>query len=385
MHSRRNAPLVGKTLISCRAAASGIISAMIRFALQLLDWYDRHAAALPWRDSRDPYRVWLSEIMLQQTQVETVIPYYLRFLSAYPTVADLAAAPLDDVLKLWEGLGYYNRARNLHRAAQIVASQHSGSFPSTADELQALPGIGRYTAGAIASIAFDQRAPVLDGNVIRVFARLLDLPDDVSQPATQARLWAQAEAWLPDQRAGDYNQALMELGRTVCKPRAPLCDQCPLAQVCLARAHGTQAERPVKARKAATPHYDVTAGLIWNAIGELLIAQRPLDGLLGGLWEFPGGKQEVGETLPECLRRELREELAIEVEVGELFTVVRHGFTHFKITLHAFTCRYVDGEPQAIGVRDWAWVEPAQLDAYSFGKADRQVIAALRARGGLLL
>lgn len=358
---------------------------MTSFAPQLLDWYDRHAAALPWRDSRDPYRVWLSEIMLQQTQVETVIPYYLRFLAAYPTVTELAAAPLDDVLKLWEGLGYYSRARNLHRAAHIVAEQHGEQFPSTADGLQALPGIGRYTAGAIASIAFDQRAPVLDGNVIRVFARLLDLPDEVSQPATKARLWSQAEAWLPDQRAGDYNQALMELGRTVCKPRAPLCDRCPLAQVCLARARGTQSERPVKARKAATPHYNVTAGLIWNEIGELLIAQRPLDGLLGGLWEFPGGKQEAGETLPECLRRELREELAIEVEVDELFTVVRHGFTHFRITLHAFTCRHIDGEPQAIGVRDWAWVAPEQLDAYSFGKADRQVIAALRARGQMLL
>ncbi len=349
----------------------------------LLAWYERTAADLPWRASHDAYRVWLSEIMLQQTQVETVKPYYERFLTAYPTVSDLAAAPLDDVLKLWEGLGYYSRARNLHRAAQAVAAQ-GGDFPRTVDGLLALPGIGRYTAGAIASIAFGVRAPVLDGNVIRVYARLLDLPDDVTQTATQAKLWDQAEAWLPDQRAGDYNQALMDLGRLVCKPKKPLCGQCPIRDHCLAYQRGTQDERPVKKAKAPTPHYDVTAGMIWNERGELLIAQRPLDGLLGGLWEFPGGKQEDGETLPDCLQRELREELAIEVEVGELFTRVEHGFTHFRITLHAFTCRYVSGEPQALGVRDWKWVLPDELSRYSFGKADRQVIDALDSRRGML-
>ena len=349
----------------------------------LLAWYERTAADLPWRASHDAYRVWLSEIMLQQTQVETVKPYYERFLSAYPTVSDLAAAPLDDVLKLWEGLGYYSRARNLHRAAQAVAAQ-GGDFPRTVDELLALPGIGRYTAGAIASIAYGVRAPVLDGNVIRVYARLLDLPDDVTQTATQAKLWDQAEAWLPEQRAGDYNQALMDLGRLVCKPKKPLCGPCPIRDDCLAYQRGTQDERPVKKAKAPTPHYDVTAGMIWNERGELLIAQRPLDGLLGGLWEFPGGKQEDGETLPDCLQRELREELAIEVEVGELFTRVEHGFTHFRITLHVFTCRYVSGEPQALGVRDWKWVLPGELSRYSFGKADRQVIDALDSRRGML-
>lgn len=349
----------------------------------LLAWYERTAADLPWRASHDAYRVWLSEIMLQQTQVETVKPYYERFLTAYPTVSDLAAAPLDDVLKLWEGLGYYSRARNLHRAAQAVAAQ-GGEFPHTVDELLALPGIGRYTAGAIASIAFGARASVLDGNVIRVYARLLDLLEDVTQTATQAKLWDQAEAWLPEQRAGDYNQALMDLGRLVCKPKKPLCGQCPIRAHCLAYQRGTQDERPVKKAKAPTPHYDVTAGMIWNERGELLIAQRPLDGLLGGLWEFPGGKQEDGETLPHCLQRELREELAIEVEVGELFTRVEHGFTHFRITLHAFTCRYVSGEPQALGVRDWKWVLPGELSRYSFGKADRQVIDALDSRRGML-
>lgn len=322
--------------------------------------------------------------MLQQTQVETVIPYYERFLAAFPTVQALADAPLEDVLKLWEGLGYYSRARNLHRAAQMIAHDMGGNLPTTAQGWQQLPGVGRYTAGAIASIAFGEAAPVLDGNVIRVFARLLDLEADVTQTAVQNDLWRQAEIWLPDARPGDYNQALMELGRTICKPRNPLCQQCPVRDHCRAYANGTQNERPVRARRAATPHYDVAAGIIWNARGKLLIAQRPLDGLLGGLWEFPGGKREADETLQECLKRELREELGIEVQVGDLFVVVRHAFTHFKITLHAFTCQYHSGPPRALGVRDWVWVTPDQLDDYSFGKADREIIAALNARDNML-
>jgi A/G-specific adenine glycosylase len=355
------------------------------FQTKLLRWYDEHAADLPWRDSQDAYRVWLSEIMLQQTQVETVKPYYARFLAAYPTVHDLAAAPLDDVLKLWEGLGYYSRARNLHQTAQTVSRDYGGQFPHTVEGLQNLSGIGRYTAGAIASIAFGETAPVLDGNVIRVFARLTDLKADVTQPAVKADLWKLADDWLPSERPGDYNQALMELGRTVCKPRNPLCESCPIHAHCQAYANHTQGERPVKKAKAAVPHYDVAAGVIWNDIGQILIAQRPLDGLLGGLWEFPGGKRESGETLPDCLQRELREELAIEVDVGELFTVVQHAFTHFKITLYAFTCRHLSGEPQTIGVRDWAWVGLDELAQYSFGKADREVIKALGTRRNMLL
>jgi A/G-specific adenine glycosylase len=176
----------------------------------------------------------------------------------------------------------------------------------------------------------------------------------------------------------------MELGRTVCKPRGPLCAACPLQADCRAYARGTQDERPVRTPRAATPHYDVAAGIIWNSRGKLLIAQRPLDGLLGGLWEFPGGKQEAGETLPACLERELLEELGIRVRVGDLFVVVRHAFTHFRITLHAFHCEYLSGPPQALGVRDWAWITPDQLDAYSFGKADREIIAALKARSNML-
>lgn len=359
----------------------------LAFRTQLLAWYDANAADLPWRSSKDPYRIWLSEIMLQQTQIETVKPYYAAFTNAYPTVQALAAAPLDDILKLWEGLGYYSRARNLHKAAQTVAFEMDGTFPATAEGLQHLPGIGRYTAGAVASIAYDEPTPVLDGNVIRVFTRLYDIDRDVSQTAVKNELWQMAEALVPAERPGDYNQALMELGQTVCRPKNPACAHCPVQDQCVAFANATQSERPVKRKKAPTPHYDVAAGMVWNDAGQVLIAQRPLDGLLGGLWEFPGGKQEDGETLEACLKRELREELAIEVEVGNLFAVVKHAFTHFKITLHAFTCTYVDAgtPPQTLGVRDYAWVTPDELDKYSFGKADKQIIAEMQRRKNMLL
>lgn len=355
----------------------------------LLTWYDTHKADLPWRGA-DAYGVWLSEIMLQQTQIDTVLPYYKRFLQTFPTIHDLAAAELDTVLKLWEGLGYYSRARHLHKTAQHVSRELNGQFPQDVAGLQALAGIGRYTAGAIASIAFDVAAPVLDGNVIRVFSRWLDLQEDVSLTATKKQLWAYASDWVPDQRAGDYNQALMELGQTICTPRNPQCNRCPVQTLCLAHANDTQTERPVKKKRAATPHYDVAAGIIRHDDGRLLIAQRPHEGLLGGLWEFPGGKQEANESLAACLQRELREELAIEVAVGDLFIKVKHAFTHFKITLHAFECRYLgasDGTetPQALEVAAWAWVTEDELTQYPFGKADRQVIAAIHARKHMLL
>lgn len=361
---------------------------MSLFAEDLLNWFEAHAADLPWRRTRDPYAIWLSEIMLQQTQVATVVDYYRRFLARFPTVEALAAAPLGDVLKAWEGLGYYARARNLHRAAQWVVAEHGGALPRTAESLRKLPGVGRYTANAIASIAFGEDAVVLDGNVIRVLARLHDIADDVSSGAMQARLWALAESLLPPGRAGDFNQAMMELGRVICKPRRPRCGDCPVRAHCAAWGAGTQSERPVRRRKAATPHYDVAAGVIYGGnahAGRILIAQRPYDDLLGGLWEFPGGKAEPGENLPEALARELREELGIAVEVGDLLVRVEHGFTHFRITLHAFECRHVGGESEARDVAAFAWVTLDEMDAYAFGTADRRIVSFLRQRPSRLL
>lgn len=358
------------------------------FVQQLLAWFRTNRADLPWRRERSPYRVWLSEIMLQQTQVGTVVDYYQRFLERFPTVQALADAPLADVLKMWEGLGYYSRARNLHRAARLVVIEHDGQFPNTVEGLLALPGIGRYTAGAVASIAFGASAAVLDGNVIRVLTRLYDIPDDVSQHATRRRLWALAEDLLPAGEAGNYNEALMELGRVICKPRGPLCPECPVRGHCQAFAAGSQEDRPVKRQRSPMPHYDVTAGVIYEReepANRILIAQRPEEGLLGGLWEFPGGKQEDGESLPEALARELQEELGITVEVGDFLMRVKHAFTHFRITLHAFECRHVSGQPAALGVADFAWVTLQEMDRYAFGKADQAIIAELLERPHRLL
>jgi A/G-specific adenine glycosylase len=350
----------------------------------LIGWFQQHKANLPWRRSRDPYAIWLSEIMLQQTQVATVIPYFERFLSRFPNVDALAAAPIDDVLKLWEGLGYYSRARNLHRAAQIVSRDFGGVFPSTVPDLLALPGIGRYTAGAIASFAFGVDAPILDGNVIRVFSRVFNIDEDVRQPATQRKLWEIAETTLPAGQAAAWNEALMELGRRICTPRSPDCPHCPINAYCEAYQLGIQDQRPVKAPKAKTPHYDVTAGVIRRADGKMLIAQRPMDKMLGGLWEFPGGKRDDGESLPDCLKREIREELAIEIEVGAQIATVQHAYTHFSITLYAFDCTYLSGDPQPIGCAAFSWVMLDDLDRYAFPNTDRKIIQVLHQGGGQL-
>jgi A/G-specific adenine glycosylase len=347
---------------------------------RLLNWWDAGHAQLPWRESGDPYAIWVSEIMLQQTQIATVLPYYERWMSRFPTVEALAAASIDEVLKMWEGLGYYSRARNLHAAAQTVVQEHDGRIPQTVPELMKLKGVGRYTAGAIASIAFDRPVPVLEGNVIRVLSRVYDLPDDVTQTATKKKLWQTAAELVSPERPGAFNQALMELGQTICMAAAPKCHQCPLDEICLAKARGTQLERPVRPPRQKTPHYDVTAGIIWRQDGRFLIAQRPFEGLLGGLWEFPGGKQEDGEALPETLKREIREELAIEIEVGELLTIVKHAFTHFRITLHAYHAQYGGGRPQNIGVANHAWVRLTDLEQYAFAKTDRQIIKALHSK-----
>lgn len=344
---------------------------------KLLEWYDAQAHALPWRGSRDPYQIWLSEIMLQQTRIAAVEPYYARFLERFPTVQVLAAAPLDDVLKAWEGLGYYARARNLHRLAQTLVNDHQGQFPATAAALQQLPGIGRYTAAAIASIAFGQPAAVLDGNVVRVLARLTDLTDDVTQPATQAQLWQWAAALLPAERPGDYNQALMDLGRTVCTPRRPACQACPLAAHCLAYQRGTTAQRPVKKAKAPLSHVHAAGAVLCDEEDRLLLVQRLPKGLLGGLWTLPGGACEPDESLPEGLRRHVLADLGLEIAVAGQMAVATQTLTHLHLTLRAFACEILDGHPRVLNVAAYNWVTLAEAQHFSLGKADREVIEKL--------
>ena len=358
-------------------------------AVRLIEWHALHQRSLPWRDApageRDAYRVWISEIMLQQTRVETVVTYFERWMARFPNLDALATADLHDVLKEWEGLGYYARARNLHKAAQRVMADYGGQLPATRAAILDLPGIGAYTAGAILSLAYAQAEPILDGNVKRVLARLFDIDRPINDPAVLRDLWALALALVeaaPAGQAGISNEALMELGAMLCTPQNPRCLLCPLAVHCRSAAAGTQAERPVMPPRKQTPHYDVAAGIIWQGEpyhSSVLIAQRPADGMLGGLWEFPGGKRDPEDVdLPACLRREIDEELAIEIEVGDLLTTVKHAYTHFRITLHAFHARYRAGTPQAIGCTDWRWVELAKLDQFPFPVTDQKIIAALR-------
>jgi A/G-specific adenine glycosylase len=350
-------------------------------ANRLLDWYARSARRLPWRrlsgrGHPGPYAVWVSEIMLQQTRVETVIPYFERWMERFPTLESLAAASQQKVLAAWEGLGYYSRARNLHRAAQIVVADHGGVLPREIEDLLRLPGIGRYTAAAIASIAFGQDEATLDGNVRRVLARVFDLRLPARSPAGERQLWELARVHLPPGKAGDYNQAWMDLGALVCTPRNPDCPNCPLAGLCAAYALGVQEERPVRVPKPEIPHHVVTAAVI-HQNGHVLIAQRPQQGLLGGLWEFPGGKLEPGEDLAACLQREICEELGVEIGVHEPLGVFRHGYTHFHVTLHAFHCSLESGEPQPLAHHALRWASPAELPDYPMGKIDRQIARQL--------
>ncbi|MFH1567814.1 MAG: A/G-specific adenine glycosylase [Gemmatimonadota bacterium] len=350
------------------------------FRRALLAWYAHHRRALPWRDAGDPYRVWLSEIMLQQTRVDQMGAYFERFVTRFPDLAALAAAPEDEVLKAWEGLGYYARARNLHRAARRMVAEHGGRVPERYADLLALPGVGPYTAAAVSSIAFDGDHPVLDGNVTRVLCRLLRVEEEPRRAAVRARLIAAGERLLAPARAGDFNQAMMELGATVCTPARPGCDRCPVADLCRARQElDDPARLPLKVPRPPRPHFEVTAGLIWKG-RRLLLAQRPPGGMLGGLWEFPGGKQEAGETLEDCLAREIREELDVEIEVGEHLVSVDHGYTHLTITLHAFEARYAAGTPRAIGCAAWQWVAPGRLDEFAMPRADRLILERLSRR-----
>jgi A/G-specific adenine glycosylase len=346
---------------------------------RLLAWYEREARDLPWRRTGDPYAIWISEVMLQQTRVETVRERWEPFLARFPDVATLARCREQSVLRAWEGLGYYGRARNLRRAAQAIVSDHGGRIPSTEAELRALPGFGPYTAAAVASIAHDRAAAVVDGNVIRVLARWSGEAGDVGRAEVRRRIDGLAARLLSRRRPGDWNQALMELGATVCRPRRPRCLLCPLARDCRGRASGDPEALPRKRRRGPVPHHDIAAGLVWRG-GRLLIARRPVDGLLGGLWEFPGGKREAGETLEEACIREIWEETGLRVDCTGPFMSIDHAYTHFRITLHLFHCRSARGRPRPLGCETALFVAPERLDAYPFPRANRRALDAL-ARG----
>jgi A/G-specific adenine glycosylase len=350
-----------------------------RLAKKLITWYRQKHRDLPWRNTNDPYAIWVSEIMLQQTQVATVLPYYRRFMDRYPDIAALAEAPLGEVLKVWEGLGYYARARNLHKAAQRVVTDYHGIFPSAYEEIHALPGIGQSTAGAIATFAFKKPHAILDGNVKRVLSRLYAVNKPVQSVEAATLLWEKSRLLLPGNpdEAYDFNQALMEIGATLCTPKQPICGQCPWQNDCRAYKENRQSEIPLKQAPRRLPHYTIAVGVIHKE-DRILIALRPENGLLGGLWEFPGGKCRESEMLKDCVKREILEETGLNITVDAQIAVVRHAYTHFKITLHAFDCQYLSGEAKPRASDALKWVTLDEIDRYAFPKANKKVLEVLR-------
>ena len=339
----------------------------IQIVARLLDWFRVHKRDLPWRGA-SPYAIWVSEIMLQQTQVATVIPFFNRFLARFPTVESLAEAPIEEVLRHWAGLGYYARARNLHRAAQIVVAEHGGRIPDTPETIERLPGIGRYTAGAVLSIAYGVPRPLVDANVIRVLCRLFGLHGDPKSTVNQTRLWSLAEQLVPAESPGDFNQSLMELGALVCVPAEPRCDRCPLQGGCVAGNSPDPGALPEFPPNRAFIHVTHSSAFIRDAAGRVLIVQRPLQGLWGGLWEFPRVVCTSGETPQAGAARAAREVVGLETTVGAKIGRVKHGVTHHRITLYGYAAERhnPDIEPVAKDCASVRWEFLNALDNYPF-------------------
>ena len=342
----------------------------------LLTWYAEQGRDLPWRRIRDPYAIWVSEIMLQQTRVDTVLPYYKRFMARFPNAAALAEAPLEEVLIVWEGLGYYARARNLHRAARIVIERFDGHLPRSEQELKGLPGIGRYTADALQAIAFDQDTLALESNLRRVLTRLFDLHLNPRRPKGERELRRLGMSVLPIGRASEFNQALMDLGALICTPRSPTCHACPLAADCLALRNGTQEELPVREPGQPLPLRQTVAAVLQEN-GSLLITRRPESGLLGGLWGFPAGFKEDGESNQLALRRVVKKQLGLEIEVELPLPPLAHSYTHFREALQPFTCRLRSDSGQLRERSDVRWVKTQDLNIVPMGKLDRMLALEL--------
>jgi len=338
---------------------------------RLLLWYRHQGRDLPWRKTRDPYNIWVSEIMLQQTQVSSVIPYYQRFLSALPAVNLLAKAPLKKVLKLWEGAGYYARARNLHRAARMVVKDFKGEIPSDPRLLQTLPGIGRSTAGAIASLAFGRRAPILDGNVRRVLCRLFGIQGNSRGPAVERKLWRLSEACLPDRAIDQFNQALMDLGATVCTPAKPSCLFCPVRGICQAYRLGIQEKVPMRVQRPPLTHRQAAVAVIFR--GErLLIGQRPARGLLGGLWGLPEIQGKNGAPTSREMHPGFENLTGLKLQAVKTSEPVTHVFTHLRMTFYPVIYRCRGGLLRKD--QPWRWTNRAALSGLPISVATQKIL-----------
>lgn len=341
---------------------------------RLLAWYRANKRDLPWRRTRDPYAIWLSEVMLQQTRVETVVPYWARFVRDYPTVHDLAEAPLDDVLAKWSGLGYYRRARALHEAARQIAVERDGIFPRAATELRTIKGIGPYTAGAVASIAFDEPAPVVDGNVLRVYARIFEVEDDLRSAKGVQKIWSIASEVIPSKNAGDFNQALMELGATICTPKSPRCLLCPVRELCAASAHGREETLPHLAPKKAPKEWRRVALVVTDG-DRVLVARRRGDALFGGMWEPPAVDDDEGtDERPRALAKLVRLQRGASCTEME---PVQHVLSHRKMTLRvlALEAKSAHLTPND-EYEEAAWMTAAELDRVGVSTLARKVLAA---------
>jgi A/G-specific adenine glycosylase len=354
-----------------------------QFARLLLPWFARHHRKLPWRGTRDLYRIWVSEIMLQQTQVAAVVPYYERFLAAFPTVVELAAAPEEQVLRLWEGLGYYRRARQLHAAARKIAAEHGGEFPSQYEQVRALPGIGRYTAGAILSLGLDCRLPILEANTVRLLSRLAAYRGDTTSTAGQKFLWTMAEQILPRKNVGQFNQALMELGSQVCTPRQPKCEECPLAALCPTRKLGLTQSIPAP-KKPKQYEGVVEAVVVIRRGSKVFIRRRGNEERWAGLWDFPRFACSKTVTHPQRLKAlsvSIASLTGITFDGAELMTTLKHGVTRFRITLHCYQARFACSERRkpVSEQGESAWVKVAALERLPLSVTARKIARMLSA------
>lgn len=351
---------------------------LTRLQNHLLDWFERNQRLLPWRKTCSPYEIWISEVMLQQTQVKTILPYYQRWMQRFPDLTSVANASEEELLKHWEGLGYYSRVRNIHKTAKIILEMHGGELPNDAAAIGRLPGIGPYTTGAIMSIAFNESHAVVDGNVERVLARLFNLDKPVKSKEGRHFIWKTAKKLIPEGKARDFNQAVMELGALVCLPRTPLCHSCPLNALCRSHQLDLVEKRPVPGEKKRLTPLEVSVGLLLRG-DRIFIQKRSPNGLMPHLWEFPGGKIHRGESPEAALVREFREELEVDIHLLNKIAVIRHNYTSFRVTLHAFFCELLvpHAVPRIKSAVKGLWVSRESLEHHAFPAANRKLIDRL--------
>lgn len=352
---------------------------ILSFRKKLLSWYGKNKRDLPWRKTKDPYAIWISEVMLQQTRVDTVLPYYLSFMEKYPDLESLAKADSEEILKSWEGLGYYKRLQNLRKTATFLVQEKNGIFPDNFSGLKELPGIGDYIAAALSSIAFGKREAVVDGNVKRVMARIFKDPFPVNAGNSHRHFQNYADLLLDPKKPGDFNQALMDLGAMVCVPKKPLCTSCPVNSLCKAFLSGKQDFFPHRETRKKIPFFKVACAAILDEKKRILVTKRPETGMLPGFWEFPGGKLEAGESELDACKREILEEIGLSPEGFEHLCKVRHAYTHFRITMAFFVCHTRNAEELRLKTRERKWLPFDELKTLAFPAANRKCMKALEA------